>query len=164
MLSMSRLGRAHPRCENVLDTIGPLASGRLPLLPDAAGSTMSASDHPVTEIPDVLRAALECADDGIVVVDDTRRITHFNASAERIWKLARAEVLGRDAGVLGLAFLQADPVADFRDEISLVRPDGSRIRALVSLSSTTVGGATHHILFARRRRDPSHPVRARRHR
>ncbi|QDP21530.1 EAL domain-containing protein [Bradyrhizobium cosmicum] len=110
---------------------------------------MFASDYPVTEIPDVLRAALECADDGIVVVDDARRITHFNASAERIWKLARAEVLGRDAGVLGLAFLQADPVADFRDEISLVRPDGSRIRASVSLSSTTVGGATHHILFAR---------------
>jgi PAS domain S-box-containing protein len=44
----------------------------------------------VTEAPDVLRAALERADDGIVIIDGARRITHFNAAAERIWKLARA--------------------------------------------------------------------------
>ena len=110
---------------------------------------MSASDCPVTEMPDVLRAALECADDGIVIVDGAHRITHFNAGAERIWKLARTEVLGRDAEILALECLQADPVADFRDEISLVRRDGSRIRAAVSLSSATIDGATHHIVFAR---------------
>ena len=50
-----------------------------------------------------------------------RRITHFNAGAERIWKLARTEVLGRDAEILSLKCLQADPVTEFRDEISLVR-------------------------------------------
>ncbi|WBL76871.1 EAL domain-containing protein [Bradyrhizobium xenonodulans] len=110
---------------------------------------MSASDRPVMEMPDVLRAALECADDGIVVVDDSRRITHFNASAERIWKLARTDVLGCDAEILTLKFLQADPVSDFRDEISLVRRDGSRIKVRVSMSSATVDGATHHIVFAR---------------
>lgn len=110
---------------------------------------MSASDCLETEISDVLRAALECAADGLVVVDDAHRITHFNAAAERIWKLARAEVLGRDAGMLTLNGLQADPVADFRDEISLVRRDGSRIRASVALSSVTIDGAVHHIVFAR---------------
>lgn len=110
---------------------------------------MSASDLPMTETPDVLRAALECADDGIVIVDSALRITHFNAGAERIWKRARTEVLGRDAAVLALRCLHADPVADFRDEISLVRHDGSRIRATVSLSSVTIGGANHHIVFAR---------------
>ncbi|WP_441237833.1 EAL domain-containing protein [Bradyrhizobium sp. 930_D9_N1_4] len=110
---------------------------------------MSASDAPVTEMPDVLRAALECADDGIVVVDDSRRITHFNAAAERIWKLARTDVLGRDADILTLKFLQADQPANFRDEISLVRCDGSRIRAQVSASAATIDGATHHIVFAR---------------
>lgn len=109
---------------------------------------MSASDC-LTEIPDVLGAALECADDGIVIVDRAHRITHFNAGAERIWKLARTEVLGRDAEILTLKCLQADPVTDFRDEISLVRRDGSRIRATVSLSSATIDGATHHIVFAR---------------
>ncbi|QQO16603.1 EAL domain-containing protein [Bradyrhizobium diazoefficiens] len=110
---------------------------------------MSASDCLVTEIPDVLRAALECADDGIVIVDGAHRITHFNGAAERIWKLERAEVLGRDAEILTLNCLQADPVADFRDEISLMRRDGSRIRASVALSSVTIDGAVHHIVFAR---------------
>ncbi|MBC9882082.1 EAL domain-containing protein [Bradyrhizobium sp. INPA01-394B] len=110
---------------------------------------MPASDAPVTELPDVLRAALECADDGIVIVDAAHRITHFNAGAERIWKLARADVLGHDAAILTLKCLQADPVADFRDEISLVRRDGSRIKAAITLSSVTVGGAAHHIVFAR---------------
>lgn len=110
---------------------------------------MSASDCLVTEIPDVLRAALECADDGIVIVDDAHRITHFNAAAERIWKLARVEVLGRDVEILTLKCLQADPVADVRDEISLVRRDGSRIRASVALSSVTIDGAVHYLVFAR---------------
>ncbi|MGX4770031.1 EAL domain-containing protein [Bradyrhizobium guangdongense] len=107
------------------------------------------ADAPVTEMPDVLRAALECADDGIVIVDDARRITHFNAGAERIWKFARADVLGHDAAILTLKCLQADPVADFRDEISLVRCDGSRIKVQIALSSVTTGGALHHIVFAR---------------
>lgn len=113
------------------------------------GPTMSASDAPVTEMPDVLRAALECADDGIVIVDGAHRIAHFNAGAERIWKLARADVLGRDAAILSLECLQADPVADFRDEISLVRRDGSRIKAQIALSSAAIDGAIHHIVFAR---------------
>ncbi|MGY3548849.1 MULTISPECIES: EAL domain-containing protein [unclassified Bradyrhizobium] len=110
---------------------------------------MPGCDAPVPEMPDALRAALECADDGIVIVDGARRITHFNAGAERIWKLARADALGGDAAILTLRCLQADPVVDFRDEISLVRRDGSRIKAMIALSSATIGGATHHIVFAR---------------
>ncbi|MFT4118885.1 EAL domain-containing protein [Bradyrhizobium sp.] len=110
---------------------------------------MSASDCLATETSDVLLAALDRAEDGIVIVDDARRITHFNSGAERIWKLNRAEVLGADAGVLTLKCLQADPAADFRDEISLARNDGSRIKVLVSLSSVTLDGASHRIVFAR---------------
>jgi PAS domain S-box-containing protein len=110
---------------------------------------MSASDSLVTETPDVLLAALERADDGIVIVDSAHRVTHFNAGAERIWKLARADVVGRDAEILTLNCLQADPVADFRDEISLVRHDGSRIRAAISLSSIAHDGAPHRVVFAR---------------
>ncbi|WP_225150300.1 EAL domain-containing protein [Bradyrhizobium sp. BRP23] len=111
--------------------------------------TMPASDHLATEIPDVLRAALERADDGIVIVDEAHRITHFNPAAERIWKLAAAEVLGRDAAVLTLKCLSAGATADFREEISLVRHDGSRIKAQIAMSSATVDGATHHIVLAR---------------
>jgi len=110
---------------------------------------MSAPDNPATETLDVLLAALERADDGVVIVDDAHRITHFNASAERIWKLARADVLGRDAEILTLNCLLADPAAEFRDEISLVRQDGSRIRAAMSLSSVAHDGATHRVVFAR---------------
>ncbi|RXH19276.1 EAL domain-containing protein [Bradyrhizobium guangzhouense] len=110
---------------------------------------MSVSDCPVTETPDVLRAVLECADDGIVIVDDAHRITYFNAGAERIWKLARADVLGGDAAILTLKCLHADPVVDFRDEISLVRRDGSRIKASIALSSAAIDGATQYIVFAR---------------
>ncbi|UVO38725.1 EAL domain-containing protein [Bradyrhizobium arachidis] len=110
---------------------------------------MTASDCPVTDMPDVLRAAFECADDGIVIVDGAHRITHFNAGAERIWRLARADVLGSDSQILSLKCLQADPVVDFRDEISLVRRDGSRIKVLVALSSATIEGVSHHIVFAR---------------
>ncbi|MDA9411680.1 EAL domain-containing protein [Bradyrhizobium sp. CCBAU 45384] len=110
---------------------------------------MSASDCPLTKMPDVLRAALECADDGIVIVDDARRITYFNAGAERIWKLAPADVLGGDAAILTLKCLQADPVVDFRDEISLIRRDGSRIKATIALSSTTIDGTVNYIIFAR---------------
>lgn len=110
---------------------------------------MSASDCLATEIPDVLLAALECADDAIVIVDSARRITHFNAAAERIWKLARADVLGGDVGVLTLKCFQADPAAEFRDEISLTRHDGSRIRVAISLSSIVRGGEGCHVVFAR---------------
>ncbi|WP_454644388.1 EAL domain-containing protein [Bradyrhizobium liaoningense] len=110
---------------------------------------MSASDCPATEMPDVLRAALARAEDGVVIVDDAHRITHFNPAAEQIWKLAATEVLGRNAAVLTLKCLEAGATAEFREEISLVRRDGSRIKALVSMSSTTIGGATHRIVFAR---------------
>ncbi|WP_407188096.1 EAL domain-containing protein [Bradyrhizobium centrosematis] len=110
---------------------------------------MSASDSPTTENPDVLLAALERADDGIVILDGAGRITHFNAGAERIWKLARTDVLGRDAAILALKCLQADPTAEFRDEISLTRCDGSRIRAAISLSSIAAGGMIHRVVFAR---------------
>ena len=65
----------------------------------------------MTETPEVLLAALERAEEGIVIVDSAHRITHFNAGAERIWKLARADVLGRDAGLLTLKCLQAEPFA-----------------------------------------------------
>ncbi|WP_026311681.1 EAL domain-containing protein [Bradyrhizobium huanghuaihaiense] len=110
---------------------------------------MSASDLLVTETQDVLRAALERADDGIVILDEAHRITHFNPAAERIWNLAATEVLGRDAAVLSLGCLEAGATEDLREEISLVRRDGSRIKAQVAMSSTTVGGAPHRIVFAR---------------
>ncbi|TPQ32138.1 bifunctional diguanylate cyclase/phosphodiesterase, partial [Bradyrhizobium guangdongense] len=109
---------------------------------------MSAHDCPAIGTPELLLAALEQADDGVVIVDGAHRITHVNAAAERIWKRARAEMIGHDAADLGLDCFRADPVAPFRDEVSLVRADGSRIRATVSLAPVGSEGG-HHVAFVR---------------
>src|ERR1700733_6693066 len=53
---------------------------------------MSVHDRPAVESSDVLLAALERANDAVVILDQDHRITHFNASAERIWGVARAEI------------------------------------------------------------------------
>ncbi len=108
---------------------------------------MSPSDCNLVETPDVLLAALEQTEDGVVIVDGERRVVHFNAAAEQVWKLARADVLGRDAAVLALDCLKGPVAAGFRDEVSIVRRDGSRIRAAVSLSATAT--ARNHIVFVR---------------
>ena len=110
---------------------------------------MSASDCRVMETPNLLSAALERAEDAVVIIDGARCVSHFNAGAERLWKLARAEVLGRNAELLGLKCLQAVPIAEFRDEISLTQRDGSRIRAAISVSSIDGGAGVHHVVFAR---------------
>jgi diguanylate cyclase (GGDEF)-like protein/PAS domain S-box-containing protein len=109
---------------------------------------MSANDCPAIGTPELLLAALEQADDGVVIVDGARRITHFNAAAERLWKCARADMIGYDAADLGLDCFRADPLAPFRNEVSLARSDGSRIRATVSLAP--VGSESgHHVAFVR---------------
>src|SRR5260221_11222242 len=69
------------------------------------GRMMRTSDFPLVENPDVLRAALERANDAIVIIDSDLRVSHFNAAAELIWGLDRAEVLGRHVSGLGLSDL-----------------------------------------------------------
>lgn len=44
------------------------------------------------------RLALEQATDAVVILDPDHRIVVFNAAAERLWRLKRAEVLGRKPG------------------------------------------------------------------
>jgi len=51
--------------------------------------------HAFDENPDVLLAALERASEAILIVDNDLRVNHFNAAAELIWGMDRAEVLGR---------------------------------------------------------------------
>ncbi len=110
---------------------------------------MSADECLAAKATEVLLAAMELADDGVVILDGERRITHFNAAAERIWKRARADVLGRDAAILELACLRDGAAGEFRDEVSIVRPDGSSLRVAVSLSPIATDGASSWIVFAR---------------
>jgi diguanylate cyclase (GGDEF)-like protein/PAS domain S-box-containing protein len=126
---------------------------------------MRTQDYPVAETPDLLLAALELANDAVVIVDDDLRVSHLNAAAERIWGLDRAEMLGSPASDLGLKDLT--PALDQvngsetvqenihgniqanSSEITIHRKDGGRILAALSLSRIEVGGQTRMIAFVR---------------
>jgi diguanylate cyclase (GGDEF)-like protein/PAS domain S-box-containing protein len=97
---------------------------------------MSVHDRPAVESSDVLLAAIERANDAVVILDQDHRITHFNAAAERIWGIARAEVLGRPADALGLKDLDED----HRTELTITRPDGGRLRVALTLSHVLLSG------------------------
>jgi PAS domain S-box-containing protein len=72
---------------------------------------MHTRDYPVVEAPDFLLAALERANDAMVIVDSNLHVSYFNAAAELIWGLDRAEVLGRHVSRLGLRDLQQHHIA-----------------------------------------------------
>jgi diguanylate cyclase (GGDEF)-like protein/PAS domain S-box-containing protein len=113
---------------------------------------MSERDNPAVETPDFVLAALERANDAVVIVDGTSHVSFFNAAAERIWGLDRAEVLGRDVGALGLKTLQApggNPRKAGHSEISIVRADGRRLRAAQAVSNVEIGGESRRIAFFR---------------
>src|SRR5689334_1089551 len=105
---------------------------------------MHALDLGVAETPELLLAAIEQANDGIVIVDDFN-ITHFNAAAEQIWGVNRSEVLGRHVRFLGLSELQHAQAASGNESaaagtsgadhaITIHRGDGRKVRARLSLS------------------------------
>jgi diguanylate cyclase (GGDEF)-like protein/PAS domain S-box-containing protein len=113
---------------------------------------MRAPDGPVAETPDFLLEALERASEAVVIVDRNLRVTHFNAAAELIWQLDRAEAIGCHVGHLGLKDLAvASSASDQRrgSEIAIQRKDGSRILAALSLSSVEIGGQSRTIAFVR---------------
>ena len=96
---------------------------------------MRATDCTAVESPEFLLAALEQAADAVVILDGDHRVSHCNAAAELTWGIPRAEILGREAGTLGLNDLQ-QPAS----EITVRRRDGSRVRAALSVSRVEVGG------------------------
>ena len=104
---------------------------------------MSVHDRPAAEISDVLLAALERANDAVLILDQDHHVSHFNAAAEQIWGRTRDEILGRPAGVLGLEHLDEDRQA----EITIVRPDRSRLRVALSVSHVDAPGARHTIVL-----------------
>src|SRR5271169_6871507 len=99
----------------------------------------------VAGAPDILLAALERANDAVVVLDGELRVAHFNAAAEQIWKLDRSEVLGRHISCLGVRELEvaeaAIASADDEDasergalKTRIQRRDGSRVHVSLSVS------------------------------
>jgi diguanylate cyclase (GGDEF)-like protein/PAS domain S-box-containing protein len=112
----------------------------------------------VAEATDILLAALERANDAVVVLDGELRVRHFNAAAEEIWKLDRAQVLGRNASCLGVKELEIMPTASGRssdgDSIGAVktriqREDGSRIHVSMSILRVEAGSQCQTIALLR---------------
>jgi diguanylate cyclase (GGDEF)-like protein/PAS domain S-box-containing protein len=102
------------------------------------------------ETPDLLLAALDRAQDAVVIVDGDLRVSLFNAAAELIWGQDRASVLGRHVSCLGLGDLHRDDrPQERRSEIAITRQDGTRLRAALSLSSVEVGGQSRTVAFVR---------------
>jgi diguanylate cyclase (GGDEF)-like protein/PAS domain S-box-containing protein len=106
---------------------------------------VSVHDRPAAETSDVLLAARERANDAVVILDQDRHVGHFNTAAEQIWGISRAKILGRPADVLGLKDLHQDHNA----EITIRRPDGSRVRVALSLSHVMSGGSRRTIVLLR---------------
>jgi len=117
------------------------------------GWMMSERDTRVVETPDFLLAALERADEAVVIFDRDLHVGFFNAGAEMIWGKNRAEVLGGHVSQLGLRELHRedgdDAPAAHNSEVTIERQDGSRIRAALSVSHVEIGGQGRTIAFVR---------------
>jgi diguanylate cyclase (GGDEF)-like protein/PAS domain S-box-containing protein len=114
---------------------------------------MNERDTPVVETPDFLLAALERANDAVVIVDRDHHISFFNLAAEQVWGLRRAEVLGHHVGLLGLDELQQEQgdgeSADHKSEVAIERRDGSLIRVALSVAHVEICGQARSIAFVR---------------
>ena len=114
---------------------------------------MSERDIPAVETPDFLLAALERANDAVVIVDRDLHVSFFNAAAELIWGLDRAEVVGHHVSHLGLDELQqadGDDTPQARaSEVTLSRKDGRQVRTALSVSTVEIGGQSRTIAFVR---------------
>jgi diguanylate cyclase (GGDEF)-like protein/PAS domain S-box-containing protein len=122
---------------------------------------MRADDYPAVETPEFLLAALDQAIDAVIIIDSDRHVRHFNAAAERVWGFSRAEVLGRDADLLGLHDRQLQQIAAAgqassgrprrkRDsEITIHHNDDRPIRVALSVSRVTIDGNANTMVFVR---------------
>lgn len=120
---------------------------------------MHALDLGVAEAPNIPLAALERANDAIVIVDTNRHISHFNAVAERIWGMNRSEVLGRHVSLLGLDELAQAAIGDGSatagtvnggdHAITIRRGDGGKVRGRLSLSHVGAAEQGRTIAFIR---------------
>jgi len=118
---------------------------------------MRADDCPAVETAEFLLAALEQADSAVVIIDGDHRVQHFNAAAGRIFGFSRAEVLNRNAELLGLHDAKLRQIADAatagqprrkRDsEITIHHRDGRPVRVALSMSRIAIDGNVGTMVF-----------------
>ena len=123
---------------------------------------MRAPDYPALETPDLLLAALERANDAVVIIDSDLHVSHCNAAAKpfgtgprRNARLPRkpsgprrsAAASDGDVGLGSGRGRRHHPRSS--SEIVIHRKDGSPDLAALSLSQAEVGGQIHTIAFIR---------------
>jgi PAS domain S-box-containing protein len=118
-----------------------------------------------------LRQTIEASADGVLVFDERARLVLANPAAERIIGRGRDELLGRMAADLVESMggvLEGSPLGDPRGdgEVSLIRPDGTRVLVRVSVNPLAgdegpLGGTavTIHDATAERSLAEEHSVR-----
>jgi diguanylate cyclase (GGDEF)-like protein/PAS domain S-box-containing protein len=104
---------------------------------------MQASDCRDVDTTQFLLTALEQTSEAVVIVDDDLCVRHFNAAAELIWGVSRAEVIGREAGCLGLSDLRPN------SEMTIRRNDGSKLRVALSVSRVETDGRCSYLVLMR---------------
>jgi transcriptional regulator with PAS, ATPase and Fis domain len=107
---------------------------------------------------ELLRAALDCMGEGVLIVGNDGRIVYFSAGAEALTGFAASEVLGRPwsealrGGVGGIDASLGRNAASEHEDFDLVLPDGAplrvhrTVRPLVAADGTTAGSVvTFHL-------------------
>ena len=113
---------------------------------------------PITVLP-----ALEQSILAVVLIDEKNDITFFNSAAEKLWRCAREDVMGRNVSVLvprALRSTHDDLIRQNRDggvnrivgtsrDVEVERFDGTTFWANLSLSRIAVGGKVGYMALIR---------------
>jgi len=111
----------------------------------------------------ILIPALEQAIDAVVLIDETNRVTFFNAAAERLWGYDRSEVLGKDVKHLVPSNIRSEHgsyieanrnghpnrIVGTSREILFERKNGEEVWGSFSISKIDVDGKIHYMAFIR---------------
>lgn len=106
---------------------------------------------------------IEQAIDGVVVIDGCNNVVLFNAAAERLWGIARSEIIGRNVRGLVPLHGRADHDAQIDHnrlggddrlvgrtvEVPVNRPDGTLVWGALSLSRTRIGDTLYYAAFVK---------------
>jgi PAS domain S-box-containing protein len=109
------------------------------------------------------KQALEQSVDAVVTIDPQNRIVFFNAAAERLWNLKRAEVIGKNVRILVPPHIQSghdglinanrqgakDKIVGTSRDIELERQDGTKVWVNLALSRVKAGSKLYYTAFVK---------------
>ena len=109
------------------------------------------------------KQALEQAIDAVFTIDPANKIVFFNAAAERLWRLKREDVIGRNVKILVPKLMQdrhdgfvnknrdggEDKIVGTSRDIELERQDGSTVWVNLALSRVRQAGKLYYTAFVK---------------